>query len=273
VRGRRRVGLVPLIAIVGLLAVALGALLVVRPWNDTAGPVAWSTLGTSDAHSLAFDPTDVSRLYFGHHGGLLESRDGGRSWQAATMPEADAMNVRVAGGRLQIAGHEVYVESTDGGVSWQPVPSDLPGLDLHAFAVDPGDRNHAWAFAAGHGLFETTDAGRHYMLRQPGNWTHLAAFREDGPQSFWQSGRMGSSEAAMAGQAGSASPIRAHRWLAGWRRRPMAGRCTRRPLPDCDARRMEAPRGSRPVLTAPPWRSRSPQMTRRTSPWSTTARG
>lgn len=160
--------------------VAALALLVLRPWaaeRDAGDAVAWSTLGTADVHALAFNPGDESRLYFGHHGGLLESRDGGRSWQAATA-SGDAMNIRAGQGRVQIAGHEVYLESTDGGATWQPVPNDLPGLDLHAFAMDPGDPDHAWAFAAGFGLFETTDGGRHFTIRQSGNWGYLAAYRE-----------------------------------------------------------------------------------------------
>ncbi|MBA3689113.1 MAG: hypothetical protein H0W81_09840, partial [Chloroflexi bacterium] len=162
----------------GLLAVAVAAVLVLRPWAAEGDAVPWSTLGTSDVHALAFNPSDDSRLYFGHHGGLLESRDGGRSWQSATVTGADAMNVAAGEDRVQIAGHDVYLESTDGGATWQPVPNDLPGLDLHAFAIDPGDADHAWAFAAGFGLFETTDAGRHFTLRQSGNWGYLAAYRE-----------------------------------------------------------------------------------------------
>jgi photosystem II stability/assembly factor-like uncharacterized protein len=31
----------------------------------------------------------------------------------------------------------------------------------------------------GFGLFETTDAGRHWALRQPGNWGYLATYRDD----------------------------------------------------------------------------------------------
>lgn len=141
-------------------------------------PVAWATLNTADVHALAFPSDDAQHVYFGHHDGLLESRDGGRSWQPASLTGSDAMNVKsAAGGRIQIAGHDVYLESTDGGASWQPVPNDLPGLDLHAFALDPADPDHAWTFAVGFGLFETTDAGRHWELRQPGNWGYLASYR------------------------------------------------------------------------------------------------
>jgi photosystem II stability/assembly factor-like uncharacterized protein len=164
-----------------LAAVGVGAYLLLGGEEGGSAPSAWATLGTADVHSLAFAPPDPSHLYFGHHDGLLESRDGGRSWQPGALSGADAMNVRPGGGDLmQIAGHEVYLESRDGGQTWEPVPNDLPGLDLHAFVVDPRDAEHAWAFAVGHGLFETTDAGRHWELRAPGNIGALTVFVEDG---------------------------------------------------------------------------------------------
>lgn len=164
----------------GALVVALVAVIALGLSQRTADvPIAWATLDTEDVHALAFAPDDAQHLYFGHHGGLLESRDGGRSWQPAALSGADAMNVRATdGGRIQVAGHEVYLESSDGGTTWQPVPNDLPGLDIHAFATDPADADHAWAFVTGFGLFETADAGRHWELRQPGNWGYLAAVRD-----------------------------------------------------------------------------------------------
>lgn len=158
--------------------VGVVAFLVLRPQDGGAAPTAWARLDTADVHALAFAPADPGHLYFGHHNGLLESGDGGQTWRPASLEGADAMNVGIAGqGRIQIAGHEVYLESTDGGASWQPVPNDLPGLDLHAFAVDPADADHAWTFAVGFGLFETHDAGRHWELRQAGNWGYLASYR------------------------------------------------------------------------------------------------
>lgn len=166
-------------AIGAVLVVGAVAFLALRSPNAGGGsPTAWSRLNTADVHALAFAPGDPAHLYFGHHNGLLESRDGGRTWQPASLSGADAMNVRTAGtDRIQIAGHEVYLESTDGGASWQPVPNDLPGLDLHAYAVDPAEPDHAWTFAVGFGLFETHDAGRHWQLRQPGNRGYLATYR------------------------------------------------------------------------------------------------
>jgi photosystem II stability/assembly factor-like uncharacterized protein len=166
--------------IVAVMAVGATAFLLTRPTADGAA-TAWAELGTADVHALAFDPQDPEHLFFGHHGGLLESLDGGRSWRPTALAGSDAMNVRAAsGGLLQIAGHEVYLESRDGGQTWQPVPNDLPGLDLHAFVTAPSDASHAWAYAAGQGLFESTDAGRHWELRQGGSFGSLTVFEQAG---------------------------------------------------------------------------------------------
>ena len=145
------------------------------------GATSWATLGTRDVHSLAFDPSDPRHLYFGHHNGLLESRDCGRSWQPTGLNNADAMNVRTGSGpTLQIAGHNVYRETSDGGRTWTDVPNDLPGLDLHAFTIDPANPAHAWAYAVGFGLFESTDGGRHWEARQAGDWPVLVVTRSAG---------------------------------------------------------------------------------------------
>jgi photosystem II stability/assembly factor-like uncharacterized protein len=189
-------------------AVAVVALAVVLNSSGRASvgeATAWSTLGTPDVHSLAFDPADPQHLYFGHHGGLLETKDGGRSWQGTALGEADAMNVAPpASGFFQIAGHNVYKETTDGGQSWQNVPNNLPGLDLHAFVADPGDPSHAWALSAGFGLFETTDRGRTWELRQPGGWGALTSFVEGGKTVLVGVGSQGLSQSEDGGRTWTA---------------------------------------------------------------------
>jgi photosystem II stability/assembly factor-like uncharacterized protein len=179
-RARNR-WIIPIAGLLVLVVGVVGAFALMGDGSRAGDPAAWARLGTADVHSLAFDSADATHLYFGHHGGLLESRDGGRSWQPTALSGADAMNVRTgAEGLMQIAGHNVYLESRDGGQTWQPVPNDLPGLDLHAFATDPGDSAHAWVFAVGHGLFETTDGGRHWEQRQSGSFGALTIFQADG---------------------------------------------------------------------------------------------
>lgn len=193
---------------VAVVAVALIALVVVLNSSGRASvgeATAWSTLGTQDVHSLAFDPADPQHLYFGHHGGLLETKDGGRSWQGTALRGADAMNVAPpAGGFFQIAGHNVYKETDDGGRTWQDVPNNLPGLDLHSFVADPAAPAHAWAFSNGFGLFETTDKGRTWELRQPGGWGALTTFVEGGKTVFVAVGSQGVSRSTDGGQTWTA---------------------------------------------------------------------
>ncbi len=121
--------------------------------------VAWTRLGTRDVHSLAFGPGSTDRLLFGHHGGVLETRDGGRSWDPLAV-NADAMGMRPAGdGSIVIAGHEVFQASYDAGRTWIPIDTDLPSLDIHAFARAPDDPARMWAYLAEGGLYESVDGG------------------------------------------------------------------------------------------------------------------
>lgn len=167
-------GFIGLAVIVG---VAVAAVVFLRPASSE--PVAWAALGTEDVHALSFSRADTNHLYFGHHGGLLQSRDGGQSWVPTGLEGVDAMHIATGrDGRIQVAGHEVYVESHDGGTTWSTVPNDLPGLDIHAFAVDPGNDDRAWAFVVGHGLFSTEDAGRTWSLAHADNYGGLAAYRD-----------------------------------------------------------------------------------------------
>jgi photosystem II stability/assembly factor-like uncharacterized protein len=193
------------VALAGVAVIALVVVLNSGGRATVGGATAWSTLGTPDVHSLAFDPTDPQYLYFGHHGGLLETKDGGRSWQGTALRGADAMNVTPpAGDFFQIAGHNVYMETVDRGQTWQNVPNNLPGLDLHAFVADPADPSHAWAFSVGFGLFETTDKGRTWGLRQPGGWGALTSFVESGKTVLLGVGSSGPSRSEDGGRTWTA---------------------------------------------------------------------
>lgn len=146
------------IVVFGLVGFAVYYLTTVR-----GGPVPWASLGTEDAHALAFVDGDPDRVLFGHHSGVLASTDGGRSWTATAAP-LDAMSVAPAADEaLVIAGHEVFAASQDGGRSWQPVPAQLPTLDIHGLARDPVDPDRMWAYLATGGLWSTTDGGREWQ--------------------------------------------------------------------------------------------------------------
>lgn len=123
---------------------------------------AWARLGTEDVHSLAFVGDDTQHLLFGHHDGLSESRDGGRTWLALPIRQ-DAMAMRPADdGSIVIAGHEVLTASRDGGQTWTSIPADLQSLDIHGFTRDPADPARMWVYLAIGGLWESTDFGTHW---------------------------------------------------------------------------------------------------------------
>jgi len=142
-----------------------------------AAAIAWARLGTADAHSLAFAPGDAQHLFFGHHGGVLESVDGGRTW-APLGARADAMSMDIGDGTtMYIAGHEVFQVSRDGGETWASPDTDLPNLDIHAFTRDPADPARMWAYLADGGVYESADGGDHWRLVYEGHIPLLAAIR------------------------------------------------------------------------------------------------
>jgi photosystem II stability/assembly factor-like uncharacterized protein len=145
------VGLAVLAAVVALLASNLSA-----PRH-----VAWSRLSTEDVHSLVFGENS-DHLLFGHHGGVLESQDGGRTWAELGIQQ-DAMTVSPASDRsIVIAGHEVFSVSFDNGVTWSSIATDLPEGDIHGFTRDPADPSRMWAALASGGLYESRSFGAEF---------------------------------------------------------------------------------------------------------------
>lgn len=148
-------------AAIALAGVALGVYLLIGP-SRPAGQAAWTRFGTSDVHSLAFVGGDPAHVLFGHHGGISESRDGGRTWSALPA-RSDAMSLSAASdGSIVVAGHDVFTGSRDGGATWAAIQTDLPSLDIHGFARDPGDPRRMWAYLATGGLWESGDFGGHW---------------------------------------------------------------------------------------------------------------
>lgn len=118
-----------------------------------------------DMHALLF--TNDGRVLYGQHGGIQVSSDGGQTWSAPS-GQGDAMALGPAGAStLYLAGHDVFQKSTDGGKTWtNPGFGDLPGTDIHGFAVAP---SNGWLYAnlAGKGLYRSTDGGRGWQAISP----------------------------------------------------------------------------------------------------------
>lgn len=163
---------------VAVLAVAVGAVIILRPSGSAAAP--WSRLGSADVHSLAFVGDDPNRVLFGHHGGIAASSDGGRSWQQLGT-RSDAMSLGAASdGSIVIAGHEVFAASRDDGRTWENIAATLPSLDIHGFARDPGDPARMWAYLATGGLWESRDRGSTWERVQQENVLFPTAVRATG---------------------------------------------------------------------------------------------
>ena len=147
-------------AVAAIAAFAIAAVLVSSRTSAAIEPL--SHLGTADVHSLAFVGDDTQRLLFGHHDGVLETKDGGRTWTKLGARD-DAMGMSTsAGGSIVIAGHDVFSASSNGGQTWTSVATDLPSRDIHGFSRDPSDPSHMWAALATGGLWESEDAGLHF---------------------------------------------------------------------------------------------------------------
>ena len=140
-----------------------------------ARPIA--TLSTDDAHALLWSPGDSNIVFFGHHDGLLRSIDGGRTWQATSLADADAMSVSAtpkAPERMYVAGHGIFRRSDDGGTTWTTPNSPLQGADIHGFAQSPADPDRLYALVVGQGIVMSTDGGTTWTQRAQAAASHAA---------------------------------------------------------------------------------------------------
>lgn len=178
------------------IAIITGMVFVWWQSRNESGTPSISRLSTNDFHALTFSPNEADTVFFGHHGGLLVSRDGGRSWQPTSLQNTDAMALAAPPANPQImyaAGHDVFVKSADGGETWQAVPHNLPGTDIHGFAVDSQNADYVFASVVGAGLWSSRDGGMTWQSLSP-----------DAPRSTFNLavGETSQTLYAAAGQAG-----------------------------------------------------------------------
>ncbi len=186
----------------GLAFVLIAGLWLVFPNRDSKNSKALpvSRLTTNDFHSLAFSPTEPETVFFGHHDGLLVSHNGGKDWQSTALTNSDAMALAVSPSDPQTmyaAGHNVFVKSSDGGKTWQAVSANLPGLDMHAFGVDPENADRIVAYVVSFGLFGSEDGGinwESFSVTAPSSIHGLTFGKDDqtlyaaaGGAGLWQS--------------------------------------------------------------------------------------
>lgn len=182
---RSRTSWVLAIAVIAAGAIVVGGIALWRAvpvfgGGQTAAIQPIAILETPDVHALLIDPANPDRIFFGSHAGMLESIDGGYTWQAGALQNADAMSMAaspVDPTTLYVAGHNVFLVSRDGARTWQPVEHDLPGADIHAFAQDPRDPRRLYALVVGAGVLTSADGGTTWDLlptQPPGVAGHAA---------------------------------------------------------------------------------------------------
>ena len=174
VRGRGRL-------LFALTIAAIGTAAAVILWLGGGAGGSLAVLRTADYHALTFSPQDANIAYFGHHNGVMRTTDGGRTWHPlAAQRNFDAMALAVTpdAGQIFLAGHNIFQVSRDGGATWAPVAHDLPGTDIHGFAMSRSAPQRLYAFVVGHGLFTSANGGRSWKMltdRLPGDVMGVAA--------------------------------------------------------------------------------------------------
>jgi photosystem II stability/assembly factor-like uncharacterized protein len=141
------------------LGIGLVLLAALAVWLLVSRNMGGGALGqvSGDLHALQFAPGD--RILYGQHGGLQISTDGGETW---TPPSGtgDAMAIASSPDAPEViyqAGHDLFLKSTDGGETWtEPGFGNLPGTDIHGFAVAP-ETGTLYANIAGQGLYRSTE--------------------------------------------------------------------------------------------------------------------
>jgi photosystem II stability/assembly factor-like uncharacterized protein len=118
---------------------------------------------THDFHALMFSGADMNTAFYGHHGGLMVSKDQGATWQPTTLQGADAMSLASPTTnplRMYAAGHGVFFRSDDAGQTGLPITGQLAGADIHAFASSPGDANRVYTLVVGQGIAVNPERSR-----------------------------------------------------------------------------------------------------------------
>ena len=148
--------------IAGIVLIGLGGLVLQRSATNVGSARVIGTLPSEDVHSVVWNGGEPDTIFVGHHGGVLRSVDEGRTWEATSLINADAMGLAVspqAPARIYAAGHGIFRRSDDGGVTWTAPETTIQGADIHGFAQSPTDPERLYAMVVGQGLQISSDGG------------------------------------------------------------------------------------------------------------------
>jgi photosystem II stability/assembly factor-like uncharacterized protein len=164
---RRTSLLLPGLVAFGIVALAVGAVLLSA---NLGGPQTGSSdrpyVG-GDLHSLAVDPTDPDKVVVGGHDGGAISSDGGKTWrQAEGLEGADPMGWVIDPqnpAKMYVGGHPGFYRSENGGKTWTQDNSGLPGTDVHGLGMDLQNPDILFAYIVDEGIYRSPDAGEFWQ--------------------------------------------------------------------------------------------------------------
>ena len=104
-------------------------------WRSDDGGKQWSRLLATPAQAILPDAASPGRILLGTPGGLLVTRDGGRSWELTTLQVAVRGLARRGDHTYVLTGDRLLLVSRDGEHDWQPLTqtsslSDRGGLGI-----------------------------------------------------------------------------------------------------------------------------------------------
>jgi len=146
-------------------------------WERVSGGEGWGPPGVRAGFPIDMqaDPRDPDRLFVNNYGGgNFVSRDGGRTWEAASTGYTGALTRDIAAdpndpARVYAAVRSGLFVSDDGGTLWRGLGfGPAAALEFHAVAVDPSDPSHLLAASNWTPLIlESRDAGRSWDTAGP----------------------------------------------------------------------------------------------------------
>ena len=132
-------------------------------YASSDGGVTWGKSRQAGCTALAIDPVDADRAFCARPDGLLvETVDGGRSWDNPGNPAVGMMSVLTFmpdRADTVVAGGEGLAISMDRGLSWSPLTNGLGGTEL-SLRIDPRNPGALYAEEAGCRLLRSIDGGR-----------------------------------------------------------------------------------------------------------------
>lgn len=123
----------------------------------------------NEVQGIAVHPADEQRVWAGAHNGVLESRDGGASWQTFGLDGQQVRWLAATGAQDNAASPlTLFAGVVNGGVmrwsgdtqDWQPANTGLPASsNVIAFVADRRSPGLLWAARDGGGIYRSTDNG------------------------------------------------------------------------------------------------------------------